>query len=333
MLNRKLQNYIVQSYLQIETITSTKKVNEGYLSHNHILETNQGKYFLKQYREEYKEDGVKDIHKVVRLLFNKGIAAVKPIKNKNGDTHFIFNSHIYTLFPFLSALTVDRNNITKKSIKSLAKTLAEIHLQSSNGLPLKISSRQGTIDRNIFLGAYPEIVKAIESKNKKDDFDELALKVLKLKKSIVDKSTKRTESSVAVNDHLLHGDYHEKNVFFDENGEVQYIFDWEKTKLGNRLHEVVRSMDFVCLDGNYEGENIKRARLYIQTYKELYPFDKVDFLNSLENYYLKNAHSFWIEKTHYLENSNRVDCFLKNELALLKYYPKNYKKLAQCIGV
>lgn len=333
MLNHKLQNYIVQSYLQIETITSTKKVNEGYLSHNHILETNQGKYFLKQYREEYTEDRVKEVHKIINFFSDKGIPSVTPIENKQGKTYFIFNSHIYTLFPFLNGIVEDRKNITEKPIKSLAKTLAKIHLVSSNGLPLRISSHHGIIDRNVFLDAYPEIIKAIKSKKEKDDFDKLALKVLKLKKFIVDKNKKRVENSIAVNNHLLHGDYHEKNVFFDNNGEVKFIFDWEKTAIGNRFHELVRSMDFVCLDGHYEKENLEKARFYIQTYKELYPFDKVDFINSIEDYYLKNAHSLWIEQTHYLENSNRVDCFLENELALLKYYPKNYKRLIKDLGI
>jgi Ser/Thr protein kinase RdoA (MazF antagonist) len=333
MLDPKLQNYIVQSYPQIKNISSAEKITEGYLSYNHILNTPQEKYFLKQYREEYTEDRVKEVHKIINFFSDKGIPSVTPIENKQGKTYFIFNSHIYTLFPFLNGIVEDRKNITEKPIKSLAKTLAKIHLVSSNGLPLRISSHHGIIDRNVFLDAYPEIIKAIKSKKEKDDFDKLALKVLKLKKFIVDKSKKRTESSVAVNDHLLHGDYHEKNVFFDNDGEVKFIFDWEKTAIGNRLHELVRSMDFVCLDGHYEKENLEKARFYIQTYKELYPFDKVDFINSIEDYYLKNAHSLWIEQTHYLENSNRVDCFLENELALLKYYPKNYKRLIKDLGI
>lgn len=333
MLDPKLENHIVQSYPQIEDILLTAEVKEGYLCQNNILETNQGKYFLKQYRQEYTEDEVKDIHNVVKFFSDNGVPSVTPIENKHGNTYFVFDSHIYTLFPFLNAIAGDRKNISEKSIKSLARNLAKIHLLSANGPPLEISNQQGTIDRTVFLEAYPELINIITSKEKQDSFDELALKVLKLKKSLVDRSKEITENSKAVNTHLLHGDYHEKNVFLDDAQDVKYIFDWEKAKIGNRLHELIRSMDYICLDGHYHEENIRKARIYIQTYIDLYPFDKEDFLKSIEDYYLKSAHSLWIERTHYLENSTRVDCFLENQLAMLNYYPKNYKRLTEDLGI
>lgn len=333
MLDPDLQKYIIDSYPEIDNILSVTVVEEGYLSQNYVLHTSKEKLFLKQYRDRYSGDQVKEIHKVIQFFSDKGIQSVSPIENIDKNTYFVFNSHGYCLFPFLSGTPGDRKHIAKNSIKSLAKTLAKIHLLSSDGIPIKISREQGAIDRRKFLDAYPEIVKVIESKKQIDDFDKLALKVLKLKKSIVDKSMNQMKDSKTFNTHLLHGDYHEKNVFFDDNGDVKYIFDWEKTKIGNRLHELIRSMDYICLDGDYGDVNIEKARLYIQTYMGFYPFDKEDFINAIQDYYLKNAHSLWIERTHYLENSNRVDCFLENELALLNYYPKNYNRIIDGLGL
>ena len=106
---------------------------------------------------------------------------------------------------------------------------------------------------------------------------------------------------------------------------------FEKTKLGNRLSEVIRSMDFICLNGKYTKQNIEKAHMYVQTYKEIYSFEYRDFLNALKGYWLKKANSLWIERTHYLNNSNRVDCFLEKELALLKYLPENYIKLGNLL--
>jgi Ser/Thr protein kinase RdoA (MazF antagonist) len=328
MLDSKLQNLITKSYKEIQKISFINKVTEGYLSHNYILTANNKKYFLKQYREKYTEDFVKDIHKVINFFSKNNIPAVKPIEDINNQTFFIFNNRIYTIFPFINGIAGNRKTLNKKSIISLASTLANIHLLSTNNLPLQINSFEGPINRDYFLNTYPKIIYIIESKTDKKSFDKLALQVLRLKKRWVDKSKNRLEEFDVKKDHLLHGDYHEKNVLFDKYGEVKYLFDWEKTEIGDRLHEVIRSMDYVCLDGVYKKQNIDKARIYIQTYKQLYPFTKEDFLLALEKYYLKQAHSLWIERTHYLENSDRVDCFLKNELALLEYFPENIESLA-----
>ena len=71
MLDRKLQKHIIKSYSPIEDILSAQEVKEGYLSQNYILETNQGKYFLKQYRDKYTEDGIKDINIVANFFSQK----------------------------------------------------------------------------------------------------------------------------------------------------------------------------------------------------------------------------------------------------------------------
>ena len=333
MINTELKNNIIDLYEEISEIVSTVKVVEGYLSQNYILNTSQNRYFLKQYRDSFQEEDIIDVHNVIKFFVGKGVPAILPLKTKRGTSYFIFNSRIYSLFPFVEAKIGDRGNIQEKGIVSLAEALAKIHLLSFKKLPLSIKSRQGAIDRDGFLRIYPEIVRIIQSKEEKEPFDNLSLEVLEVKKSIVDKNSEKVKKLQIKRDHLLHGDYHEKNVFFDDNGEVKFIFDWEKTEIGDRFHELVRSMNFVCLDGSYEKENIDKARLYIQTYNSLYPIEKKDFIEGLEDYYLKQAHSLWIERTHYLENSKRVDCFLERELAALRYFSRNYLEFADRIFV
>lgn len=333
MLDTKLQNHIVQIYDEIDNIISIEEVKEGFLSQNHILNTKDNKYFLKKYKESYTESEIVDIHKVKMFFSNNEIPVVTPIKDKQDNSYFIFNSGIYTLFPFINAKTEDRKNLSDKSIKSLATSLAKIHLLSKDRIPFNIENYQSAISSEKFLNTYPEILKILNSKKEYTDFDKLALKILKLKKSIVDKSAKKIEALDVTTNHLLHGDYHEKNIFFDNNDEVQYIFDWEMTKIGDRLHELIRSMDYIFLNGEYEEENMNKARIYLLTYKELYPFEKESFINALERYYFKKAHSLWIEGEHYLKNNDRVDCFLEKQLAVLQYFPENLESLINNLDV
>jgi len=178
-------------------------------------------------------------------------------------------------------------------------------------------------------------VDVLKAKKELNKFDKLALKSLEIKKSIVTSSSDTENQSISTYfNHLLHGDYHEKNIFFDKFGKVEYIFDLDKTKIGNRLSELIRSMDYIYLNTDYHStKNLEKAKLYIHTYRKIYPFEKKDFEISLKEYYIKHAHSLWIESTHYLENSDRVDHFLQYEINTLDYLPKNFEKFIQTLEI
>lgn len=333
MIKKGLKDDIIQSYPNIDEIFSIEKVTEGYLSQNYILESNKEKYFLKQYREAYTEDSIKDVHRVAHFFSQNDIPIVTPIKNRENLSYFVFNNRMFALFPFVSGVKADRKNIDNKAIESLAKTLADIHLLSLNGPPIQINAHQGAIDSTVFLKDYPRILKALDSIREKSSFDEMALEGLYVKRSIVESNIEKIKSLKVNTNDLLHGDYHEKNVFLDRKGNVKYIFDLEKTEIGDRLHEVIRSMDYICLNESYDEESIEKAHVYIQAYNKLYPIDKRDFFDALEDYYFKKANSLWIEKDHYLEGSNRVDCFLKSQLDSLKFFPENYDRLVGLLEV
>lgn len=332
MLGSELQKYINQLYPQIEKTFSAKKVKDGYLGHNYVLESNNEKYFLKQYMEGYTEAEIQDIHKVIQFFSSKNIPAILPIQNINKKTYFTCNSKIFTLFPFVNGIKKDVANMSDQAIKSLAKTLAKMHLLNHDGPALEICHKQKGLDTEKFLKSHTQITKHINSKKTKDSFDILALKVLKLKKDIVENNIKKIQDFKFPSDHLVHGDYQVNNIFFDNNGEVQYIFDWERAHIGSRFHELIRSMDYNFLDGEYKQKNFDMAKLYLQTYRELSPFNTKGFINSFQGYYFNKAHSLWIERTHYLENSNRVDCFLEREFACLSYFPENWEDVLIRIG-
>lgn len=325
MLDSQLEKTVIKLYKDVGEIIDSKRVKEGYLSNNQIIRNKSQKFFLKQYNQEHTIEKIEEIFKVSEFFYSNNIPIVLPIINNLKQLYFQFNSNIYALFPFIESQSVSRNNIKKENIISLAETLAKMHLLSSKGIPIQINSYQKTANREKFLNTYAEIMDVLESKKQLNTFDKLALKNLKHKKLLVEKSSEIENQSISTYfNHLLHGDYHEKNVFFDKLGNVEYIFDLDMTKIGNRLSELIRSMDFICLNTDYEStENLEKAKLYIHTYKKIYPFKKKDFEIALREYSIKKAHSLWIESTHYLNHSSRVDHFLENEIRILNYFPKN----------
>ncbi len=335
MLSPEVEEKVLELYKDVGEIVESKKVTEGYLSNNRIISNKKQKFFLKQYEQGHTIERIDDIFKVSEFFSSKNLPIIMPIKNSLKQLYFQINSDIYALFPFVESNSVDRYHIKKENIISLAETLAKIHLLSSNGIPIQINDCQNIANREKFLNIHTEVTNVLKAKKKLNEFDKLALKSLELKKSIVTSSSDTENESIKrYFNHLLHGDYHEKNIFFDKFGNVEYIFDLDKTKIGNRLSELIRSMDYICLNTDYHStKNLEKAKLYINTYRKIYPFEKKDFEISLKEYYIKHAHSLWIESTHYLENSNRVNHFLQYEINTLDYLPKNFEKFIETLEI
>ncbi|MDX9739508.1 MAG: phosphotransferase [Candidatus Dojkabacteria bacterium] len=326
-MNPNLQSKISNLYPITKDIRLVESVKEGYLSQNYILYTSKQKFFLKQYSPKHTLDALKDVHKVKFFFNNGGIPVILPYSNINGETITEENGQYYTIFPFVEGKILTREDISKGVVGSYGNLLAKVHTLSSKGIPFEIESTKGIWNSEKFLSNSMTILKIIEDIKTKNEFDYLAIRVLNKKIDIVKSNRLLPEELELKNDHLLHGDFHEKNVFLNIDGSVKYLFDWEKTCIGPRVFELVRAIDFICLDGEYEEENIECARSFLRAYNDVYPVQKEDFYKGVTSYYIKKAHSLWIETDHYINNSQRVDIFLEREYLMLDYYKENYGAL------
>lgn len=329
-MNSDLKLKILDLYEIIEDIDIVKTVNEGYLSNNSILQNSKGgSFFLKQYAKAHTLRGIRDIHKVKFYFSKSGIPIILPYRNKRNETIFEYKNRHYALFPFVEGRIVEGSEFTDKEIIAMGKLLGNIHILSSKGVLFSLDKIKNPWNYERFQKTEKLVVEKIKDVDEKNDFDKLTLKVLKKKKQIIEGNKVLYENLNVKNDHLLHGDFHEKNIFFDKNGNIKYIFDLEKTCIGPRAFELVRAIDFIFFDGRYEEENINRAKLSLQVYKEIYPIRREEFENILEFYFIKKAHSVWVETEHYIKGSNRIDIFLRRELLMLEYYSKNRKDLVE----
>lgn len=303
------------------------QIKEGYLSQNYILKSDNNRFFLKQYAN-YTEQQIDEIHHVKKYFAEEGIPIILPIETVSGKTYFTLEDKVYALFPFIHAKTVDRRSLTKKSLQSLAHMLARMHLLSKDGYPEIINQYQKFWDSEDFHVTSDTILSKLEHIEQKNDFDRLAIKTLNLKIRLV-KNNKVTPEDLSIqNNHLVHGDYHEKNVFFDDSQNVEYVFDLEKAAVGLRLFEVIRSMDLICLNGDFSEENIRKAQIYLKDYNDKYSISRDELHKGINFYYIKKAHSLWVEKEHYINDNMRVDCFLEKEYSMLRYYSKHWIELA-----
>jgi Ser/Thr protein kinase RdoA (MazF antagonist) len=307
-MNNQLENKIKNLY-NLSTIVSFEKVDKGFLSENYKLVTKEGEYFLKKYR--FNDEGrIREIHSVKEYFNEGGISVIMPIKNNDNKAYFEIEGSFFAVFPFVSGIQPERGDLTKDMIISLGKTLGKIHLLGKSS-SLKMDKLFKDWSKEKSLETASQIELKLKNIAEKNEFDILTQKVVSFKKELIQASSIKFEDLGLKSDHLIHGDYLDQNVFFDEKGKVKYVFDFEKTGLEPRSQELFRSATYSFLNTDFNDISVENIKLFVKSYLEVYPMSKEELENGLMAHYLKSIHSFWVEKEHHLKGNNRVDLFLE----------------------
>ena len=322
----KLIGKLSELYPGLAFQKSFGKVSGGYLSDNFAVGNDKIKYFLRQYRSKYNKKENEQIHRIKNFFAKNGIPIISPLKNKNGKTFFEFDGKFYALFPFIEGKVIEAKDLTIKTIHSIARMLAKIHLLSKNGFPELTEDRTSIYSKEKIVADGEKILSLINAKRKKDEFDEQALCQIALKLDLVKQNNITFEDLGLKFDHLIHGDFHEMNLFYDQNNEVKFVYDLEKATVAPRSFEIARAIDYICLT-DFKDINIIRAAEFVKAYRSLYEISDEEIRKGLIFWYMKNIHNLWIEEAHYLQNNFRTDVFYPIQDKKLRFYSQHLDKV------
>ncbi len=286
------------------------------------MENGGTKLFLKQYRFDNLKK-INEIHKVKFFFAKNGIPVILPIENKACAFVFEHMGKFYSIFPYVSGRTIRKEELTKSALESAGCMLAKIHRLSKDGYPAIAKHFNKGWDKNKLLSEIKGINQKITTLPKKTRYDNLALEILDLKKKLITEDKSQYIDFKLISDHLIHGDYHEMNIFFDKGDKVTHIFDLEKAGIAPRVIELVRSMDYMCFNGRYSDHNFTLADNYLNAYNKIYPITHSELWRGIKAFYLNKVHSLWLEKEHYIHKNKRVDSLLESDLLRLKYFSQH----------
>lgn len=328
MLDQKLLNKINLIYNLGSEVEFLSIVKKGFLSENYILKNKQQKFFLKKYRN-FGLTRLKETHKVKKFFSDNEIPVIMPIITKSKKTFFAWNGSYYGLFPFINGRQIDVDKLNKKEMESCAELLAKIHLVSETRCPRVVKERSFGWDKKDSLKRAKYILDLIKNKKLQSVFDKKVSKYLLQKINLIQKNKIKYEDLKLRNDHLIHGDFHEDNIFFDKKGGIMNIFDWDKNNQSPRVLELVRAMWFLCFYDKYNKSSFQRAQIFLKKYDELYPLDKSELEAGLKAWYLNQLHSMWVVDEIYLKNNKRVEILMNSYINFLNYQSKNLEKFSE----
>lgn len=313
-----MENLLIKIFelygLRLELV---EKVTKGFLSENFILRDTNKKYFLKKYRFSDRER-IEEIHRVKKYFSNGGIPAILPFTTQGENSFFTQNNAHYALFPFVNGKQYERGELKEDRVESLGETLGRIHrLGKESRLNMRKEFTEWSKVES--LETLARIGEEIKKKPLPTEFDILAMESIALKKHLISLNVLMYEDLKLQNDHLIHGDYLDHNVFFGADNRVSYVFDFEKTLHSPRVYELFRSFMYVFLSGAVSSENLMKAKKYLDAYASVYPISKNELLRGLKLFYLKSIHGAWVESEHYLKHNTRVDCFLYLDYMRIKF--------------
>jgi Ser/Thr protein kinase RdoA (MazF antagonist) len=317
----------LRSTYNLDTITKTTPVSLGYLSNNHILKTPTQQFFLKQYRYDNRQR-IEQAHAAKQFFAAGNIPIILPLAAQDGQTILEHDHRYYSLFPYVDGRVLHAPELTTTALHSAGALLGQIHRLSLNR-PLPANPRRGIQAWNQAAGLAKadQIISLIKSQPNHTSFDLLALETLRLKRDLIAAETSQYTDYDLGTDHLIHGDYHELNLFFDANDQATHTFDLEKAGLAPRLLEVIRSIHIMCLGPGFGEPELIRARQFLAAYRQTYPFSDDEFHQALKVYHVRLMHSMWVEEFHYLDRYHRTDIFLAKEHAVLDYLSVHFDEL------
>lgn len=287
----------------ISGVDDVTQVSGGFMCQNFSVDTPQGRYFLKQYRNRL-STVVHEIKHAERYFADQGIPIILPVSDRHGRGTFWMDGSWYSLFPFVDGKSPSSAAFSGRTIDALADMLARIHragarFDADPFQPLRLW------DRDMFYLERVEVEQTLLAKRDRTPDEDAVLDLIRLKTRLVAENTLRPNDVQLPFDTLLHGDYIHQNVFTDAAGEVTHVYDLEKSCRGPRAYELCRFLLVSFFDDGWGERHYEAARRALAAYREAFPIGKEEFARGFRAYRTHITHMIWIESSIVLHRSER----------------------------
>lgn len=274
-------------------VTAFAPVYGGYMCHNYRVETPEGRFFLKQYRNKISTI-VHEIKYAEEFFVEQGLPVILPVRDKFGRTAFWLDGHWLSLFPFIEAHTPTLKDIDERLVADMGALLARFHqvgaqFDEPHFQPIRLW------DKRQFHMELVELEQELERREPLTPLTQQMRDLLIKKTSLVMNNRINRNDIPLPYDRLLHGDFIYANLFTGQAKEITHVYDIEKSCIGPRAYEVARSLFINCFDDGWEEKNYRLGRTFLAAYMERLPLPYEEFCLGVKLYLTTLIHMNWIE--------------------------------------
>lgn len=295
----------VLRHWDLEPVLVVERATSGVLNEIYLITTARRQVVLRRHRRRQREL-VEFEHAVIAHARAYEIPTPAAIPTPEGEVIVDHDGTFYSLFAFARGRQVLRGELTPAHARSMGTTLARLDLALADfpAPPRPLPDRPS--DLGPVVAAVDQLLGCIAQRGKATDQDRWAEELLLSKAKWLESATPPVwQQPPAEVFQLVHGDYQDSNLFFDSDGSVVDVIDWDKAGSSWPPIEFVRALDYALhLDPVL-------CKAMVDGYRGVRPLSLDDLDRAANDWDYDKVHDHWVLEGIYLRNDDRLRIFVE----------------------
>ena len=242
---------------------------------------------------------------LLKYVVGQGIPAIEPVLSRAGEPFVVAESGLWIVSPFAPGFQTDRELMTPEQDRGMGRCLGRL-MNALSSCPEDLGKRRRiAVDVKRTLSEMKCLETLIRSYPAPEDYEAYALDRLRGRREWIERHASETTDGLSSLAHqVIHGDYQEKNVFFDDRGEVVSLIDWDNAWTAPPEWEIIRTLNFVM------DFDAVRGKTFIDGYSETRALDLDALDQAAWAYGVSRTHDLWLFEEIYERGNDRTRRFL-----------------------
>ncbi|MBI3970720.1 MAG: phosphotransferase [Chloroflexi bacterium] len=306
----------------------------GLLNQNLVATSARGSYFLKGYRYADPAPIARE-HRLIAFVAEQGLPAVAPLSTPGGATFLRAGGRYWAVFPLLADRQIAPEDFSVGMAASLGAMLGSLHTALAKLPALECARFPARLlwDSRRAVAEMGDYESEIRRRPALDPFDQHALASFAYRRSLLaGGGAPPPEAFASLPAQVLHGDFHEGNLFFAAGGTISGIIDWELACIGPRCWEVIRTLDYALQLPKDFASGGARLKAFLHAYLAEAPLTYDECVVMPELYWAYRVHSLWVYEEHYRKGSAKTDRLAMEDIPNLEWWLRNRNELALALA-
>lgn len=276
----------------------------GTINRTWLVTTDRGRYALRLSGNEDTAALQRECDLVSRVAA-LGIPAVEPLQTTDGQAYVDVDGRLWTLSPFAPGSQTDRSEMSLEQDRGMGRCLGQLLEVLKSCPPDLVKRKQLGVDVGHTLAEIERYEQLIARYSEASEAEQYALDRLAGRRVWIEAhADEKTDGLTRLAVQPIHGDFQEKNVFFDDRGDVVAIIDWDNARLAPREWEIIRTLNFVM---NFDPV---RCVVFAEGYREHAALDLPKLDRAAWAYGVKRTHDLFLFQEIYDRGNDRARRFL-----------------------
>ncbi|EHK9186183.1 phosphotransferase [Vibrio vulnificus] len=295
---------VSENWSQIDADASLNRQSGGSTNHVFRIQSRET-FYLRKYRLRNVAQ-IKLEHELLQKLSQNLNTIIVPVLTRDGCSFGKIGEGFYALFPEAKGELIEKSELSALHAFQLGKALAELHVQLASMVGNGFPTIELSWDKSAWVDRLQKIVSCIEI-NSALDAKGSVLRRVKQQRDYLASSQAVHSHNPLTSRQLIHGDFHHFNVFFDLNGAVSDVIDWDLVQNMPPGYEVARACMYMF------DMDVIRSLALLKGYLSIKPITRLELNDGAKAWAVYADHHVWA-----LE-----EVFLKNNIAAQKFIPQS----------